>query len=169
MLTTLRRIGKPLRNNAGVTLVEYIAYVALASMVIVASTIGISKSRESGALDQTLNQTNLITAGLTEYQIYKGKFPKQDTMSTTWPAALQTYIPAALQAGGANAFGYQCNSLAASKDVILRTPALTNATEATNVMTKLVDQGICDSSSTTNVSYEIDCKLNVFEGLAGCT
>lgn len=158
-----------LKGQKGFTLIEFLVVIALAGVLIAGIVVAINKGREASSMSSTGDKLRMVVAGLAEYKVYKGSFPKLDTTSTTWPTALEAYVPAEYRGGGGFPHSYQCDSTAATKSIVIRPPAFSNATEATNVRTKLIDQGFCDSTSPANTAaFEINCTLTQFLGAAGC-
>jgi prepilin-type N-terminal cleavage/methylation domain-containing protein len=158
---------KSAKNDKGFTLVELVVVIAVIALLMVGVAISVGMGRKAGTTSSGASKMRTIEAGLHEYKTYKGSLPVQATMSSTWPAALNSYVDPDLRGGGAYPHGYQCDGT--SKTATIRTPAFANATEATDIRSKLVDQGLCDSTSKTTANNEVDCVLSTFQGSAGCT
>jgi prepilin-type N-terminal cleavage/methylation domain-containing protein len=157
---------KLLKSNRGFTLVELVVVIAVIALIMAGVALSIGMGRKAGSVSSAASKMRTIEAGLHEYKTYKGAIPAQAEMSTTWPEALEAYVSSELRAGGAEPHGYQC--AAATKTATIRTPAFTNAAEAGDVKTKLVDQGLCESDSTVTAANEVDCVVATLKGTAGC-
>ncbi len=162
-----KKFMKPFRNNKGFTLIEFLVVSVLVILALAAIGIGITKAREAGSTNDQGNKFRTISTHLTEYKTTKGSLPLQAANSTTWPAALTPYLPVDYMVGGTYPHGYKC-AAAGGGVVTVRSPIMESATIAGNAEKKLVDQGLCDATSTVTAANEIDCILTPFNGNAGC-
>lgn len=154
-------------GKKGFTLIELVIVIALGAIITGGVTVLITQARQQTITSVAGDRVRLIQTGLAEYKMYKGTFPLQAAANTTWPAALTAYVPTDYQVGGLTPHGYQC--VAADKDVIVRTPAFASATEGGNARTKLIDQGLCDSTSPAlTAAFEVDCLIPAFKDTSGC-
>lgn len=157
---------KTVGNNKGFTLLEFVVVVALAAVVMVATAMLITKGKESAAFSSVKDNIQIIQAGLAERKVFSPKMPLAATSSTTWPTDLDPYIPADLRADGNFPHGYKC--AAADNQVVIETPVLDDAKQATSVLQRLKDAGTCTAASTA-ASSKISCILTAFDGTANCS
>lgn len=162
----LYRIRKGLGNTRGFTLLEFVVVIALAAVVMASAAILITKGKESAAFSSTNDNLQIIQAGLAERKVLNPNMPLQASSSTTWPAALGSYIPADLRAGGTYPHGYQC--VAATNQITITTPVLQDADQAGSVLQRLIDNKACTSSSVVSGSNAVQCILVAFDGSASC-
>lgn len=145
-------------GEEGFTLMELLLVVALIAMMIVATLLIYPNARLSTVTNVTDSDLNNIVSSISEYRTYKGSIPAD----TSWPGALTNYVDANLQ----TKYGYNC----ASGVLTITTGPADNNTQATRLLSKLTDQGICDTGSAINAgtNTEIDCIIPSFNGSAGC-
>lgn len=156
-----------IQDKKGFTLIELVIVIALGAMITAGVTVLITQGRQATVTSVAGERIRTIQAGLSEYKMYKGSFPLQAASNTTWPAAIQAYAPADYQAAGAAPHGYTCD--ATSKSVTIRTPAFASAAEGGNARTKLLDSGVCDSTSPAlTAAFEVDCIIPAYKSTAGC-
>lgn len=153
-----------LKRKQGFTLLEFVVVVALAAMLVGVMAILLSKGRDAANFSTAQERLRIISTGLSEHNMFKNSLPVQDASSTTWPAALDSYVDAAFRSGGSFPHGYQCTG----NSVTIRTPAYENDNFARGIMTRLVDQNICTSASTVTTGNEVDCVLKIFANSAHC-
>ena len=148
------------KKESGFTLIELILVIAVGASIIIAAMVLYNKSRDSAVANTNTQNLQAIMAGLSEYRTYKGNLPVGD--GTSWPAAIQNYVDTGLQ----TQYKYTCASGVAT----LTTPVADSSTQATRMLSKLKDMGMCDATSAINgtTDTEIDCVLKSFNGSAGC-
>jgi prepilin-type N-terminal cleavage/methylation domain-containing protein len=154
--TETKKVGE-----AGFTLVELILVIALGAMIILAAMQLYNRARDSAVQDTVVQSLQSVLAGVSEYRMYKGVVPA----GTDWTAGssvLVNYVDANLQ----STYGYNC----ASGVLTITTPACDSDAQATRMLTKLKDQGTCDTGSAINgtATNKIDCIIPSFNGSAGC-
>lgn len=152
---------KQLRDSKGFTLIELVVVFALIALVMVGVVYSISKGRQTGQTQKVTSDLRTVETGLFQYKTYKGTLPQQATMGA-FPAALNAYVSAELRA----VHKYQCDTT--NNKAVIRTPAMSSSSEATDVATMLQDSGLC-SSAVANADKTIDCTLKSFDGSANCT
>lgn len=153
------------RDARGFTLLEFVVVVALSAALIGMTAILLTKGRAAANFSTTQERIRVITAGLSEARMFRNSLPAQDTISTTWPAGLTSYIEADFRAGGVYEHGYQCSS----NSVTLQTPPFESNAAAVATMNKLIDQNVCTAgSSVPNNGNQINCVLGTFAGSAQC-
>ena len=156
-----------IRNNKGFTLLEFVVVIALAAVIMVGVSILITKGKESAAFSDTNGKMQIIIAGLAERKVFNPNMPVQAALNTTWPAALNPYIPADLRVGGTAPHAYQC--AAGVNNVVVRTPQLQDTQQATAVRQRLIDNGTCTAASpAVTADFRIDCIVAPFAGSASC-
>ncbi|MBT9168150.1 MAG: hypothetical protein DDT19_01495 [Syntrophomonadaceae bacterium] len=155
------RKRKGVLNNAGFTLIEFVAVVALIAVLAAGAAILIGKARESAALSEVSSKLRTIEIGLTEFFTYRGNLPTQGKWPAGFPVTLHAYISPELRTGG-KTFDYACGG----NHVWIRTSPLSSPAEAANVATKLRDAGIC--SHTHLDGLRVLCILQRFTGNANC-
>ncbi|MHB8108838.1 MAG: prepilin-type N-terminal cleavage/methylation domain-containing protein [Syntrophorhabdaceae bacterium] len=153
------------RDFKGFTLLEFVVVVALAAALIGMTALLITRGRTAANFSTTNERIRAISAGLSEARMYKNSLPLQNTLSTTWPAALDSYIEADFRSGGAYEHGYQCSS----DTVTLQTPDFESEAIATSIMTKLKDQNVCGTASALDsTKVKINCVVTSLAGTARC-
>jgi prepilin-type N-terminal cleavage/methylation domain-containing protein len=152
---TVKRVAA---GEEGFTLVEIILVIAVGAMIMVAAMILYNKARDTAVTDTNAKSIHTIMAGLSELRMYKGKL----SSGSTWPADTTSYVDTVLS----SAYGYSC----ASGVLTVTTSAADNAAQATRLLQKLKDQGLCDTSSAINSgnATKVDCIITSFNGSAGC-
>jgi len=162
----IHRSNSRLGNNKGFTLLEFVVVIALAAVIMVGVSILITKGKESAAFSDTNDKLQIIVAGLAERKVFNSAMPLQAAASTTWPAALEPYIPSDLRAAGAFPHSYQC--VAATNQVTIGTPVLQDNPQATSVLQRLKDNNTCSAASTVGATFGINCVVKAFDGSANC-
>jgi len=152
-----------LKNKHGFTLIEFVVVVALAAALIGLTAILLGKGKAAATFSTTQERIRAISTGLTEYTMYKHSLPLAKDITTTWPAALNDYVEADFRTGSI-AHGYQC----ASSDLVLQTPTFESNDSAKAILTRLLDQRICESDSAVSDTNAINCVVTGFKGTARC-
>ncbi len=146
---------KTVKNNKGFTLLELILVIALGAVIMAAAIMLYQKARDSAIMDENAKAVQAIMAGLSELRLYTGVLPS----GATWPAATNAYVDAKLRAQ----YGYSCSG----GTLTLTTPVLDSNSQASGLLTKFTDQGLCVAGSVVN-STQVACTPTGFQGSAGC-
>jgi len=162
----LCKFRKNLGSTGGFTLLEFVVFIALAAVVMASVAILITKGKESAAFSSTNDNLQIVQAGLAERKVLNPNMPLQAASSTTWPAALGSYIPADLRAGGTYPHAYMCP--AATNQITITTPVLQDADQAGSVLQRLIDNKTCAAASTVSATNAVQCVLVAFDGNASC-
>lgn len=151
-------VGKGTEKEDGFTLIELILVIALGAMVVLGAMMLYQRGRDSAQLNTHVNALQAVVSGLGEYKMYKASLP---AATGAW-TGLENYVDTAIS----GSYKYNC----ASGVVTIETPALDDATQATKVLGRLVDQGTCGAGSATagTPANKIDCIPPSLNGSAGC-
>jgi prepilin-type N-terminal cleavage/methylation domain-containing protein len=152
----LSQSKKVIGNQRGLTLLELIVAVALASLIVAAVAILIDRGRTTATVSATVDRIKIITTGLAELKTFRGGLPSQGWGD--FPTALQAYIPLEFRSGGVHPHSYHC----VGRGVAIMTPAFDSTEMANNAVVRLVDQRLClPTSHVTN--DQVACFLVAFQ------
>lgn len=152
---------RTLKNKKGFSLLEIVVVLAIVALIMAGVAYSIGAGRKSSKANDVAQKMRTVETGLYEYKSAKGSLPLLATAGA-FPAALGPYIPSEITA----AFKYKCDST--DNKAVIKTDAMSDATEASDVATRLQNMNIC-STATANADKTIDCVLKTFDGSAKCT
>lgn len=144
------------KKEQGFTLIELILVIAVGAMIMLAAMVLYNKSRDTAVTDTNVKNIHTIMAGLSELRMYKGKL----TAGATWPTDTGSYVESSLS----SQYAYSC----ASGVLKITTPASDDAAQAARLLTKMSDQGLCDTGSAVVGTTKVECIIKSFNGSAGC-
>lgn len=144
------------KNQKGFTLFELIIVISMAAVIMLVAIGFYSKARDGIITETFSKKIYQIMAGLTEVRLYKGRL----STGSTWPADTNTYVTSELR----TEYAYSC----AAGVLTLTTPSADDAQQVSRVLTRLIDQTICESNSSIVNSTQINCVPKGFNGGSGC-
>lgn len=149
------------KNQKGMTIVELVVVIALIGVFLAAVAMMVTKGRTASKEGDLAKKTDVVISSLAEYKMYKSTMPTLAALTAfSGVATLTSYIPTDLQT-----WRYMC---AAGGNAIVEIPGYENNAAAIAARAKLIDMGICDSTTAVPGATAVNCVIKQMVGNSGC-